>query len=60
MISRSSVMPFKKRTQSLREIGAMLEVGTLLEGGVRRVGDRVRIVAQLIDAPSDQHLWAET
>jgi TolB-like protein len=53
-------MPFKKRTQSLREIGAMLEVGTLLEGGVRRVGDRVRIVAQLIDAPSDQHLWAET
>jgi serine/threonine-protein kinase len=60
VISRTSVMPFKKRTQSLREIGATLEVGTLLEGSVRRVGDRVRIVAQLIDAPSDQHLWAET
>ena len=53
-------MPFKKREQSLREIGARLEVATLLEGSVRRAGDRVRIVAQLIDAATDQHLWAET
>jgi serine/threonine protein kinase/Tfp pilus assembly protein PilF len=60
VISRTSVMPFKKREQSLREIGAKLQVATLLEGSVRRVGDRVRIVAQLIDAETDQHLWAET
>jgi serine/threonine-protein kinase len=60
VISRTSVMPFKKREQSLREIGARLEVATVLEGSVRRVGDRVRIVAQLIDAASDQHLWADT
>ena len=60
VISRTSVMPFKKREQSLREIGARLEVATLLEGSVRRAGDRVRIVAQLIDASTDQHLWAET
>jgi serine/threonine protein kinase/Tfp pilus assembly protein PilF len=60
VISRSSVMPFKKRLQSLKEIGATLGAGTLLEGSVRRVGDRVRIVAQLIDADTDQHLWAET
>jgi serine/threonine-protein kinase len=60
VISRTSVMPFKKREQSLMEIGAALQVGTVLEGSVRRVGDRVRIVAQLIDAVSDQHLWAET
>ena len=60
VISRSSVMPFKQRTQSLKEIGASLEVATLLEGSVRRVGDRVRIVAQLIDAETQQHLWAET
>ncbi|MGH9258895.1 MAG: protein kinase domain-containing protein, partial [Acidimicrobiales bacterium] len=60
VISRTSVMPFKKRNQSLREIAARLAVGTLLEGSVRRVGDRVRIVAQLIDAETDQHLWAET
>jgi len=60
VISRTSVMAFKQREQSLREIGARLEVGTLLEGSVRRAGDRVRIVAQLIDAESDRHLWAET
>jgi TolB-like protein/Tfp pilus assembly protein PilF len=60
VISRTSVMPFKKREQSLREIGNTLEVATLVEGSVRRVGDRVRIVAQLIDAEVDQHLWTET
>jgi serine/threonine-protein kinase len=60
VISRTSVMAFKQREQSLREIGATLEVATLLEGSVRRAGDRVRIVAQLIDAESDRHLWAET
>jgi eukaryotic-like serine/threonine-protein kinase len=60
VISRTSVMPFKKREQSLREIGAKLDVATLLEGSVRRAGGRVRIVAQLIDAETDQHLWAET
>jgi serine/threonine-protein kinase len=60
VISRTSVMQFKKREQSLREIGATLQVATLLEGSVRRAGDRVRIVAQLIDAGADQHLWAET
>jgi len=60
VISRTSVMPFKKREQSLREIGARLDVATLLEGSVRRAGSRVRIVAQLIDAETDQHLWAQT
>jgi serine/threonine-protein kinase len=60
VISRTSVMPFKNREQSLREIGARLGAATLLEGSVRRAGDRVRIVAQLIDAETDQHLWAET
>jgi eukaryotic-like serine/threonine-protein kinase len=60
VISRTSVMQFKKREQSLRDIAAALEVATLLEGSVRRAGDRVRIVAQLIDAEADQHLWTET
>ncbi len=60
VISRTSVMPFKKREHGLREIAATLQVATLLEGSVRRAGDRVRIVAQLIDAETDQHLWAET
>jgi TolB-like protein/Tfp pilus assembly protein PilF len=60
VISRNSVMPFKQRTQSLREISATLGATALLDGSVRRAGDRVRIVAQLIDAESDQHLWGET
>ncbi|GMR13350.1 MAG: hypothetical protein BMS9Abin29_1556 [Gemmatimonadota bacterium] len=60
VISRTSVMQFKAREQSLKQIGAALGVGTVLEGSVRRVGDRVRIVAQLIDAETDGHLWTET
>jgi serine/threonine-protein kinase len=60
VISRGSVMRFKQREQSLREIGVTLDVATLLEGSIRRAGSRVRIVAQLIDAGSDRHLWAET
>ncbi len=60
VISRTSVMPFKNHEQSIREIGARLGATSVLEGSVRRAGDRVRIVAQLIDARTDQHLWAET
>src|SRR5439155_24721005 len=60
VISRTSVMPFKKREQGLREIAAKLQVATLLEGSVRRAGDRVRIVAQLIDTETDRLLWTET
>jgi serine/threonine protein kinase/Tfp pilus assembly protein PilF len=60
VISRSSVMPFKPRGRSIREIAAMLEVSSVLDGSVRRIGDRVRIVAQLIDGETDQHLWGET
>ncbi len=60
VISRASVMPFKKRKQGLREIGAKLRVSTILEGSVRRVQDRVRVVAELLDVETVQHLWAET
>ena len=60
VISRSSVMPFRKREQSLREIGTTLGAGAILEGSVRRAGNRVRIVAQLVDVRTDEHLWAET
>jgi serine/threonine-protein kinase len=58
--SRTSVMAFKGRAQGLREIGAALGVGALVEGSVRRSGNRVRIVAQLVDPRTDQHLWAES
>ncbi|HEY8851288.1 MAG TPA: BTAD domain-containing putative transcriptional regulator [Gemmatimonadaceae bacterium] len=60
VISRTSVVPFKTRQHSLKEIGATLGATTLLDGSIRRVGDRVRIVAKLIDVATDQHLWAET
>jgi len=60
VVSRGSVMQFKRREQGLREIANRLRVATLLDGSVRRAGDRVRIVAQLVDAATDEHLWSET
>ena len=60
VISRTSVMKYKDTQKTAREIAEELNVGTLLEGSVRRSGDRVRIVGQLINARADEHLWAET
>jgi serine/threonine protein kinase/tetratricopeptide (TPR) repeat protein len=60
VISRASVLRFKKRDQELREIGAALQVATILDGSVRRAGNRVRIVASLVDVETDEHLWSET
>src|SRR5437764_5935189 len=58
VISRTSVMPYRGRSQNLREIGKALGVATILEGSVRRAGNRVRVNVQLIDATTDEHLWA--
>lgn len=60
VISRTSVMQFKNTTQGLRTVAAALGVTNILKGSVRRSGNRLRITAQLIDANTDQHLWAET
>jgi TolB-like protein/Flp pilus assembly protein TadD len=60
VISRTSVMAYKNAAKSLPKIGEELGVRFILEGSVRREGDRVRIVGQLIDAARDEHLWAET
>jgi len=60
VISRTSVEKFRNSSQSMKEIGATLGVRTILEGGVQRAGDRVRINVQLIDVDTDAHLWAET
>ena len=60
VISRTSVMAYKGHTEELREIGRRLGVNTVLEGSVRRAGDRVRVVAQLIDVRTDEHLWTQT
>ena len=60
VIARTSVMQYKGSRKPMREIARELGVATLLEGSVRRAGTRVRIVGQLIDARTEQHLWAET
>jgi serine/threonine protein kinase/Flp pilus assembly protein TadD len=60
VISRTSVMQYKGTKKTIREIGKELNAGVILEGSIRRAGDQVRIVAQLIDATNDRHLWAET
>jgi len=61
VISRTSVMQYQDgRERNLREIGRTLGVANVVEGSVQRSGNRVRVVAQLIDARTDAHLWGET
>jgi len=60
VISRTSVMPYKGKRKPMSQIARELNVDAVVEGTVMRSGDRVRITAQLIEAPKDRHLWAET
>ena len=60
VISRTSTRHYKSAPENLREIGQELGVAHLLEGSVQRAANRVRVNAQLIDARTDAHLWAQT
>lgn len=60
VISRTSVMQYTDTTKTMRQIADELGVATVLEGAVQRGGDRIKVTAQLIDAHSDKHLWAES
>jgi TolB-like protein/Tfp pilus assembly protein PilF len=60
VISRTSVMRYKGTKEGLREIARELNVEAIVEGSVVRSGQRVRVTAQLLQASTDQHLWAET
>src|SRR5207249_5742097 len=60
VISRTSVQQYKTGARNLREIGEALGVAHILEGTVRRSGNRVRVNAQLINAQTDAHLWGDT
>jgi len=61
VISRTSVMHYRSGiARNLREIGEQLGVAHVLEGSVQRAGNRVRVNAQLVDARTDRHLWAQT
>ena len=60
VISRTSIMTFKGTKKKLPEIARELKVDAVVEGSVMRSGDHVQVTAQLIEAPTDTHLWAET
>ncbi len=59
VIARTSVMKYKGSQKGASDVGKELNVGTLIEGSVRKAGNRVRITAQLIDAATEGHLWAQ-
>ena len=60
VISRTSTMQYKGAKKSLTEIGRELGAGTLLEGSIRKSGNRARITVQLLDAKEDRHIWAQS
>ena len=60
VVSRTSVMQYKKNPKSVKDISRELGVSVILEGSVQRSHEQVRITAQLIDARTDEHLWAES
>ena len=59
VISRTSVMGYRGKEKNVREIGKALGVSTILEGSVRKAGNRIRLNVQLIDARTDEHIWAQ-
>ena len=60
VISRTSVERFRRTDLSVQQIAQQLGVRSILEGGVQRAGNRVRVTVQLVDATTDTHLWAES
>lgn len=60
VIARTSVMRYKGGQMNINDVARELQVGTVLEGSVRKAGERLRITVQLIDAQTSGHLWAES
>jgi len=60
VVARTSSFSFKGKDADISEIGRALDVAYVLEGSVRRAGDRVRVTAQLVDAATGTHIWSET
>jgi adenylate cyclase len=60
VIARTSVMNYKRKEKNISEIAKELEVGSIIEGSVRKAGDKVRISVQLINSQNQEHLWAST
>jgi len=59
VVARTSVMRFKNTTRPVSQIARALNVGSILEGSIRKSGERIRVSAQLIDTATEEHLWAE-
>jgi TolB-like protein/tetratricopeptide (TPR) repeat protein len=59
VISRTSVMPYRGKEKNVREIAKALGVSAILEGSVRKAGNRVRVNVQLINAENDEHIWSD-
>ncbi len=59
VVSRTDVLPFRGKQVNIRQVGEALRVNYVLEGSVRKAGNRIRITAQLIDARNGYHLWAD-
>ncbi len=60
VISRTSMMQYKKAPKPIKEVSRELDVGTVLEGSVRKAGNRLRVTVQMIDAERDRHVWADS
>jgi len=60
VIARTSIMNYKNKEKSASQIGKELQAGALLEGSVRKAGNRIRVTVQMIDSNSEGHLWAES
>src|SRR5262245_61822593 len=60
VVARTSAFRFKNRAEDIREVGALLNVGAVVEGSVRRAGEQIRVTAQLIDVTTGYHLFSRT
>src|SRR5207244_11558145 len=58
VIARTSIMNYKGKEKSVSQIGKELAVGSIVEGSVRKAGSKIRVTVQLIDAGTQEHLWA--
>ena len=60
VISRTSIMQFKKNPKSIKDVSRELDAGTVLEGSIRKSGNSLRVTVQMIDPAKDRHVWAES